>query len=337
MISKNILITGGMGYIGSHTAVVLLSQGFDIVIFDNLSNSSIQVKDQLEKISSKKVTFVKGDVLDIDNLQKTVNDFNIDTVFHFAGLKAVGESVKNPNIYFENNISGSINLLKAMKLADVKKIIFSSSATVYGEPLYLPYDEDHPTNATNPYGRSKLHIEEMLKDVCNSDKDFSAICLRYFNPVGAHESALIGENPKDIPNNLMPFITQVASNKLTKLNIFGNDYNTPDGTGVRDYIHIMDLVEGHVKAMSYIENNKGWHAINLGTGKGISVLEMVKSFERVNSVCIPYQFLPRRKGDIDMFYSNIKNSKNLLNWKAKRGVEEMCKSSWDFQKKDKLK
>lgn len=332
MESKNILITGGMGYIGSHTALVLLSQGFDIVIFDNLSNSSIDVKDKLEKISSKKVTFIKGNILDTTILQNTINNFNIDTVFHFAGLKAVSESVENPNIYFENNISGSINLFKVMKSSDVKKIIFSSSATVYGKPLYLPYDEDHPTNATNPYGRSKLYIEEMLKDVCNSDKDFSAICLRYFNPVGAHESSLIGENPEGIPNNLMPFITQVACKKLTKLKIFGNDYNTPDGTGVRDYIHVMDLVEGHVKAMRYIESNKGWHAINLGTGKGISVLEMVKSFEKANSVRIPYQFVPRRKGDIDKFYSNVKTSKDLLNWQAKRGVEEMCKSSWDFQK-----
>jgi len=251
----SILLTGGMGYIGSHTAVELLEAGHEVVLYDNLSNSDIGIKDKIQEITNKKVSFVEGDVPNTEILTETLKDYNIDSVIHFAGLKAVGESVEKPIEYFENNIAGSISLLKAMKKADVKKIVFSSSATVYGEPEYLPYDEEHPTSAVNPYGRSKLHIEEMLKDVCNSQKDFSAICLRYFNPVGAHESGLIGEDPKDIPNNLMPYIAQVASGKLKELNIFGDDYPTQDGSGVRDYIHVVDLASGHMSALNFLSNN----------------------------------------------------------------------------------
>ena len=240
MAKKTILLTGGMGYIGSHTAVELLNSGYKVVLYDNLSNSDIKVKDRIQEITNKEIFFVRGNTLDTELLKKTLIDNNINSVIHFAGFKAVGESVEKPINYFENNISGSVSLLRAMQEVGIKKIVFSSSATVYGKPEYLPYDEDHRTCAVNPYGRTKLHIEEMLKDVCASDRDFSAICMRYFNPVGAHESGLIGENPRDIPNNLMPYITQVASGKVKYLNIYGDDYSTKDGTGVRDYIHVMD-------------------------------------------------------------------------------------------------
>jgi len=328
-----VLLTGGIGYIGSHTAVVLLEAGHEVVLYDNLSNSSIDVKDKIQEITNKKLSFVEGDVLDTELLTQTLKDFNVDSVIHFAGLKAVGESVEKPIEYFENNIAGSISLLKTMKKANVKKIVFSSSATVYGEPEYLPYDEDHPTSAVNPYGRSKLHIEEMLKDVCNSQKDFSAICLRYFNPVGAHESGLIGENPKDIPNNLMPYIAQVAEGKIKELNIFGDDYPTQDGTGVRDYIHVMDLASGHLSALSFLKDNPGWHAFNLGTGSGVSVLELIKTFEKVNKLTIPYKRTPRRSGDVAESYSDSTKAKTLLNWSAEKNIGDMCRDTWKFQMK----
>jgi UDP-glucose 4-epimerase len=331
----SILLTGGMGYIGSHTAVELLEAGYEVVLYDNLSNSDVGVKDKIQEITNKKVAFVEGDVLNTEFIVKTLKDYNIDSVIHFAGLKAVGESVEKPIEYFENNIVGSISLLKAMKKTGVKKIVFSSSATVYGEPEYLPYDEEHPTSVVNPYGRSKLLIEEMLKDVCNSQKDFSAICLRYFNPVGAHESGLIGEDPKDIPNNLMPYIAQVASGKLKKLNIFGDDYPTQDGTCVRDYIHVMDLARGHVSALSYSEDSSGWHAFNLGTGSGVSVLELVKTFEKVNQLTIPYKITPRRSGDIAEFFSNSNKANMLLNWSAEKDIGDMCCDTWKFQMKSK--
>ena len=330
---SSILLTGGMGYIGSHTAVVLLEAGHEVVLYDNLSNSSIDVKDKIQEITNKKLSFVEGDVLDTELLTQTLKDFNVDSVIHFAGLKAVGESVEKPIEYFENNIAGSISLLKTMKKANVKKIVFSSSATVYGEPEYLPYDEDHPTSAVNPYGRSKLHIEEMLKDVCNSQKDFSAICLRYFNPVGAHESGLIGENPKDIPNNLMPYIAQVAEGKIKELNIFGDDYPTQDGTGVRDYIHVMDLASGHLSALSFLKDNPGWHAFNLGTGSGVSVLELIKTFEKVNKLTIPYKRTPRRSGDVAESCSDSTKAKTLLNWSAEKNIGDMCRDTWKFQMK----
>ena len=330
---SSILLTGGMGYIGSHTATVLLEAGHEVILYDNLSNSSIDVKVKIQEISNKEVSFIEGDVLDTELLDQTLKDFNVDSVIHFAGLKAVGESVEKPIEYFENNIAGSISLLKAMKKANVKKIVFSSSATVYGEPEYLPYDEDHQTSAVNPYGRSKLHIEEMLKDVCNSQKDFSAICLRYFNPVGAHESGLIGEDPKDIPNNLMPYIAQVAERKLKELNIFGDDYPTQDGTGVRDYIHVMDLASGHVSALSFSEDNPGWHAFNLGTGSGVSVLELVKKFEKVNQLTIPYKITPRRSGDVAESYADSSKAKTLLHWSAEKDIGDMCRDTWRFQRK----
>jgi len=330
---SSVLLTGGMGYIGSHTATVLLEAGHEVILYDNLSNSSIDVKVKIQEISNKEVSFIEGDVLDTELLDQTLKDFNVDSVIHFAGLKAVGESVEKSIEYFENNIAGSISLLKAMKKANVKKIVFSSSATVYGEPEYLPYDEDHPTSAVNPYGRSKLHIEEMLKDVCNSQKDFSAICLRYFNPVGAHESGLIGEDPKDIPNNLMPYIAQVAERKLKELNIFGDDYPTQDGTGVRDYIHVMDLASGHVSALSFSEDNPGWHAFNLGTGSGVSVLELVKKFEEVNQLTIPYKITPRRSGDVAESYADSSKAKTLLHWSAEKDIGDMCRDTWRFQRK----
>jgi len=330
---SSILLTGGMGYIGSHTAVLLLEAGHEVVLYDNLSNSSIDVKEKIQEITNKKVSFVEGDVLETELLTQTLKDFNVDIVIHFAGLKAVGESVEKPIEYFENNIAGSISLLKAMKKVDVKKIVFSSSATVYGEPEYLPYDEEHPTSAVNPYGRSKLHIEEMLKDVCNSQKDFSAICLRYFNPVGAHESGLIGEDPKDIPNNLMPYIAQVAEGKLKELNIFGDDYPTQDGSGVRDYIHVVDLASGHMSALNFLSNNSGWHAFNLGTGTGVSVLELVKTFEKVNQLTIPYKITPRRSGDVAESYSDSSKAKKLLHWSTKKDIRDMCRDTWKFQMK----
>jgi len=333
MTKKAVLLTGGMGYIGSHTAVELLESGYEVVLYDNLSNSDIDVKKKIHEITNKKVSFVEGDVLDTRLLIQTLKDFKVDSVIHFAGLKAVGESVEKPIDYFDNNISGSISLLKAMKKAHVKKIVFSSSATVYGEPEYLPYDENHPTSAINPYGRSKLHIEEMLKDVCTSDQDFSAICLRYFNPVGSHESGLIGENPKDIPNNLMPYIAQVAAGKLKQLLIFGDDYPTHDGTGVRDYLHVMDLARGHMRALSFIGNNSGWHVFNLGTGTGVSVIEMVKTFEEVNQIDIPFKITNRRPGDIAEFYSNSSKANTLLFWRSEKDIRSMCRDTWKFQMK----
>lgn len=332
-MSKSVLLTGGMGYVGSHTAVALLEKGYHVIIFDNLSTSFINVKEKIENITSKEVKFIEGDIRNDKLLKITLTDFNIDTVIHFAGLKVISDSVKIPIEYFDNNVNGTLSLVKAMQYSSVNKIVFSSSATVYGIPEYLPCDEDHPTNAINPYGRSKLHVEEILKDICISNQDFSAVCLRYFNPVGAHNSALIGEDPYGIPNNLMPYIAKVASGKLEKLRVFGDDYNTPDGTGVRDYIHVMDLAEGHVKAIEFMDDHSGWHAINLGTGKGISVLEMVKSFERINSVRVPYHIVPRRNGDVHKSVANVERSKKLLNWQTKRDIDEMCQSTWQFQKR----
>jgi UDP-glucose 4-epimerase len=328
---KHVLFTGGLGYIGSHTAVVLAEAGYEVVLYDNLCNSKRSVLDRLEIITGRRFSFIEGDVRDTVKLEETLKTHRIDAVIHFAGLKAVGESVEKPIEYYDNNIVGTVSLLKAMRAADVKTLVFSSSATVYGDPQYLPLDEAHPTSATNPYGRSKLHIEEMLADVAKSDASWSIACLRYFNPVGAHESGLIGEDPNDIPNNLMPYIAQVASGKLSKLNIFGNDYDTPDGTGVRDYIHVMDLAEGHSAALRFLENHTGWHAINLGTGAGYSVLEMVQAFESASQTSIPYAIAPRRAGDIASCYAKADKAKELLGWQAKRTLEDMCESTWKFQ------
>jgi UDP-glucose 4-epimerase len=327
---KHVLLTGGLGYVGSHTAIVLAEAGYDVVLYDNFSNSKRSVLDRLEIITSKSLSFIEGDVRDTAKLEETFRTNRIDAVIHFAGLKAVGESVDKPIDYFDNNIVGAVNLLKAMHAENVKTLVFSSSATVYGDPQYLPLDETHSVSATNPYGRSKLHIEEMLADVAKSDSTWCIACLRYFNPVGAHESGLIGEDPNGIPNNLMPFIAQVASGKLSKLNVFGNDYNTLDGTGVRDYIHVMDLVEGHSAALRFLETNTGWHAINLGTGRGCSVLEMVEAFESAAEKTVPYAIVPRRAGDITSCYAKVDKAKELLGWQAKRTLEDMCKSTWKF-------
>ena len=326
----NILLTGGMGYIGSHTSVVLAEAGHEVVLYDNLCNSKHTVLDQLETITGKRLTFIEGDVRDTSKLEQTLNDHRINAVIHFAGLKAVGESVEKPIDYYENNVTGTISLLKAMRSANIKTLVFSSSATVYGNPQYLPLDEEHPTSATNPYGRSKLQIEEVLADLSKSDPGWSIVCLRYFNPVGAHDSGLIGEDPNDIPNNLMPYIAQVASGKLPHLNIFGDDYNTKDGTGVRDYIHVMDLAEGHKSALDFLSNHTGWHAINLGTGTGYSVLEMVQAFERVSGKNIPYRITNRRAGDVATCYAKVDHCNQLLDCRAKRDLDEMCRSTWCF-------
>jgi len=328
----NVLLTGGMGYIGSHTAVALTEAGHEVVLYDNLINSKCIVLDRLETIIGKSLTFIKGDVCDTLKLEQALTLHKIDTVIHFAGLKAVGESVQKPINYYVNNVTGTISLLKAMHTANIKNIVFSSSATVYGDPQYLPLDEQHPTSATNPYGRSKLQIEEILADLTKSDPEWRIVCLRYFNPVGAHESGLIGEAPNDIPNNLMPYIAQVATGKLPYLNIFGDDYKTKDGTGVRDYIHVMDLAEGHKAALDFINNNIGWHAINLGTGTGYSVLEMVRVFEQISgNNNIPYQVTNRRAGDVAICYAAVENARQQLSWVAKRDLYEMCRSTWYFQ------
>ena len=327
----NVLLTGGMGYIGSHSAVVLSELGHQVVLYDNLSNSSDTVDGKLEHITGQRIPFVKGDVRDTELLKNTLATHCIDAVVHFAGLKAVGESVEKPVDYYANNVQGTISLLQAMQSAQVKTLVFSSSATVYGEPEYLPLDENHPTTATNPYGRSKLHIEEMLNDVAASAPGWRIACLRYFNPVGAHASGLIGENPNGVPNNLMPYIAQVAAGQRTVLSVFGGDYPTEDGTGVRDYIHVMDLAEGHAAALNFLSQSTGWHAINLGTGKGFSVLEMVQAFEKASAREVPYKIVTRRAGDVAASYADPKKASELLNWSATRNLDDMCASTWRFQ------
>ena len=311
--------------------MVLSQAGHEVVLLDNFCNSRKSVLERLQKILGKALPCVEGDVRDTALVTKTLQDYKIDAVIHFAGLKAVGESVEKPIEYYANNVQGTISLLQAMKSMKVKTLVFSSSATVYGDPQYLPIDEDHPTSATNAYGRSKLHIEEMLKDVANSDSEWKIICLRYFNPVGAHESGLIGEEPSGLPNNLMPYIAQVASGKLPHLNVYGNDYPTVDGTGVRDYIHILDLAEGHLAALDYVKNDTGWIAINLGTGFGVSVLEMISSYQKVIDKKLPFNVVERRQGDIASCYANVDRAKDLLNWIATRNLADMCLSSFQWQ------
>ena len=325
-----ILLTGGTGYIGSHTAIVLQQLGHQVLLYDNLSNSTDSVLEKLIQITGQEIRFIRGDVRDTELLRSTLTSNNINAVIHFAGLKAVGESVEKPIDYYANNVQGTISLLQTMQSAQVKTIVFSSSATVYGEPQYLPLDESHPTSATNPYGRSKLHIEEMLKDVASSDLDWRIACLRYFNPVGAHESGLIGENPHGVPNNLMPSIAQVAVGQLAELSVFGDDYPTADGTGIRDYIHVMDLAEGHAAALDFLSQTTGWQAINLGTGKGYSVLEMVQAFEKASGCEVPYKIVARRAGDVAACYADPKKAGELLNWSAKRTLAEMCTSVRDY-------
>lgn len=327
----NILLTGGMGYIGSHTAVALQAAGHSPVLYDNLCNSKADVLERIGRISGSQPAFVQGDIRDTALLTQTLREHRIDAVVHFAGLKAVGESVAQPVNYYANNVQGSISLLQAMQAVGVKTIVFSSSATVYGEPQYLPYDEEHPTSATNPYGRSKLQIEEILADLSRAEPGWRIACLRYFNPVGAHPSGLLGEDPSGIPNNLMPYIVQVAAGERPFLQVFGDDYDTPDGTGVRDYVHVMDLVEGHMAALGFLQKQTGWHAINLGTGQGYSVLQMVQAFEQASGQAVPYKIAPRRAGDIDSSYAKTDKSRELLHWQAEKQLSDMCADSWRWK------
>ena len=327
----NVLLTGGTGYIGSHTAVVLTNAGHRVTLFDNLCNSQRDLVSRLEEITGQAMDFVEGDVRDTALLSSTFKQYNIDAVIHFAGLKAVGDSVAHPLDYFATNVQGSISLLQAMQANEIKTLVFSSSATVYGEPQYLPYDEAHPTNAINPYGRSKLHVEEMLSDLAASDPTWSIAVLRYFNPVGAHDSALIGELPTGVPNNLMPYLVQVASGRQDVLRVFGSDYDTCDGTGERDYIHVIDLAEGHMAALNFLADNTGWHAVNLGTGSATSVLALVHTFESVTGKTIPVNMVGRRPGDLPAYYANPAKAQTLLGWCAKRSVEEMCVSAWRWE------
>ncbi|HOZ54312.1 MAG TPA: UDP-glucose 4-epimerase GalE [Bacilli bacterium] len=325
-----ILITGGAGYIGSHTAVQLLNSNYEIVIIDNFSNSSIDVINNIKKITNKEFVFYEGDVCDQNLLKKVFSENKIDSVIHFAGFKAVGESVEKPLMYYKNNILSTITLCEVMSQYNCKNIVFSSSATVYGKPDKLPIKEDFPLSTTNPYGTTKLFIEQILKDLYISDNSWSITILRYFNPIGSDESYLIGENPKGTPNNLMPYIVRVATNKLECLSVFGNDYNTKDGTGVRDYIHIVDLAKGHLKAIEYISKNKGIDYFNLGTGKGYSVLDIINTFEKVNNIKINYKIVDRRPGDIDACYADPSYAFEKLGWKAEKGIEEMCKDSYNY-------
>lgn len=327
---KQILVTGGAGFIGSHTVVELLEAGFSPVVMDNFSNSSPDAIDKIKKITGKDFKFYEADMLIDSDLDKIFKENKIEAVIHFAGLKAVGESVQKPVMYYDNNIIGTIKLVEAMQKYDCKKIVFSSSATVYGMNNPVPYKEDMPTSATNPYGYTKVMIEQILRDICVADKDFSAMLLRYFNPIGAHESGLIGENPSGIPNNLLPFVSQVAVGKLKQLNVFGDDYNTPDGTGVRDYIHVVDLAKGHLCALKYVFENKGADAVNLGTGKGTSVLEIVNAFEKASGRKINYTIAPRRAGDIATCYADTNKAEKVFGWEAKYGIDKMCVDSWKF-------
>ena len=330
---KKILVTGGAGYIGSHTAVELLEAGYEVVIVDNFYNSKPEAIENIKKITNKDFAFYEGDVRDKDILRVIFNEHKIDAVIHFAGYKAVGESVEKPLMYYRNNIGCTLSLLEVMQEYNCKKIVFSSSATVYGEPERLPIDELCRLAVTNPYGATKLYIEGILKDLYISDNDWSIAILRYFNPVGAHESGLIGEEPNGIPNNLVPYIVKVANKELPYLNIFGNDYDTPDGTGVRDYIHVVDLAKGHLNSLDFIMNNKGIDYYNLGTGKGYSVLELVKTFEKVNNVEIPYKIVARRPGDIAVCYADPSYAKKVLKWEAKLGLESMLSSAYKFSQR----
>lgn len=329
---ETILVTGGAGFIGSHTCVELLNAGYNVIVMDNFINSKPESLKRIKQITGKEVKFYETDMLDFDGMTKIFTENKIDAVIHFAGLKAVGESVGKALEYYSNNIGGTLELLKVMKNFNCKTMVFSSSATVYGMNNPVPYKEEYPTSATNPYGYTKVMIEQILTDLCTADKEWSVTLLRYFNPIGAHESGLIGEDPNGIPNNLLPYIAQVASGKLQKLSIYGNDYETPDGTGVRDYIHVVDLAMGHLSAVAYALENKGAEAINLGTGKGSSVLDVVNAFEKASGKHIERTFAPRRAGDIATCYADTAKATKLLNWSAKRTIDEMCADSWNFTK-----
>ncbi len=328
----SVLVTGGTGYIGSHTCVDFIEKGQEVVIMDNLCNSKIEVLDYIEKITGIRPKFYECDLLDKEGMKKIFDENDIDTVIHFAGLKAVGESVAKPIEYYKNNITGTLNLIEEMRDHNCFKLVFSSSATVYGKPKSVPIKEDFPLSTTNPYGTTKLYIEQILKDLCVADNRFSVVLLRYFNPIGAHSSGLIGDNPNGIPNNLMPYVTRVAKGVLPHLNVFGNDYETADGTGVRDYIHVLDLAAGHYAALKALAN-PGVSIYNLGTGNGISVLDIINTFERVTGVKIPYQIAARRPGDIAECYADASKAAEELGWKATRGLDEMCASAWNFESK----
>jgi UDP-glucose 4-epimerase len=328
-----ILVTGGAGYIGSHTCVELVEAGYTPIVFDNLSNSSTVALDRVKTITGKTIDFVEGDIRDPEALKKVMTDHDIEAVIHFAGLKAVGESVAKPLMYYDNNVSGSVTLLETMEACGVKKVIFSSSATVYGDPASVPILEDFPISATNPYGQSKLMVENIMRDLYKSDNSWNISLLRYFNPVGAHESGLIGEDPSDIPNNLMPYISGVAVGRYEKLSVFGSDYETPDGTGVRDYIHVVDLAKGHVKALQAFENPEvdNLFTVNLGTGIGFSVLEMINAFAAASEKEVAYQIVDRRPGDIACCYADPALAERLLGWRAEKDIKSMCEDTWRWQ------
>lgn len=327
----SILVTGATGFIGSHFCVAALQQGLDLVLLDNLENSSIKVLEIIEELTQVKPKFEQADLRNKSELIDVFNKYSIDSVVHFAGYKAVGESAADPLMYYRNNVAGSINLLEVMKEKGVNNLVFSSSAMVYGVPEFNPYTELHRKLPFNSYGQTKTMMEDMMKDLCDSDSDFSMMALRYFNPIGAHPSGKLGEDPKGIPNNLMPFVTKVAVGELSELGIFGDDYDTADGTGVRDYIHVMDLAIGHIKALKYLQENKGYEAVNLGAGKGYSVLQLVETFERLNNVKIPYVIKPRRDGDLAAYWADATKAKQLLNWQTELTLEDMVRDSWAWQ------
>jgi UDP-glucose 4-epimerase len=335
-VSEKILVTGGAGYIGSHTCVLLLEAGYEVVVVDNLSNSSIESLRRVEKITDKFIRFYKADITDAKALESVFSEHKFSAVVHFAGLKAVGESSEKPLNYYQENVYGSLNLLKVMQKFDCKRIVFSSSATVYGDPASVPITEDFPISATNPYGRTKLFVEEIMRDQAVADKDWQIVLLRYFNPVGAHKGGTIGEDPLGIPNNLMPFVSQVAVGKRAELSVFGDDYATPDGTGVRDYIHVVDLSDAHVKAIQKIKALKGVTTLNLGTGKGYSVLDMVKAFEKGSGKKVPYKIVARRPGDIAECWADPNKAESVIGWKASRGLEEMIEDTWRWQSENPL-
>ena len=329
--NMKVLVTGGAGYIGSHMCVELLQSGYEVVVLDNLSNSSAKSLDAVQRITQKSLTFHEADLRDEAALSDVFEQHEIGAVLHFAGLKAVGESVAKPLSYYDNNVNGTLRLLEAMQKAEVRTIVFSSSATVYGIPEEMPIREDFPTGPINPYGRSKLQVEDILRDLAASDPEWRITLLRYFNPIGAHASGEIGEDPNDIPNNLLPYISQVAIGRLDQLNVFGDDYDTPDGTGIRDYIHVLDLVRGHLKALEYLKEHQGVHTYNLGTGRGYSVLEMLAAFEKASNRAIPHRIVARRPGDAAVSYADPSKACMDLGWRAELGLERMCEDVWRWQ------
>lgn len=331
---KTILVTGGAGYIGSHTVLRLLEDGHPVVVLDNLSNGNREALQQVQAITGREAVFVEGDIRDRALLDRLFDEYDVGAVIHFAGLKAVGESVAHPLRYYDCNVSGSLCLFEAMQSAGVRTLVFSSSATVYGDPATVPISEDFPLSATNPYGATKLHIEDMLRDLHVADPSWRIALLRYFNPVGAHESGRIGEDPSDIPNNLMPYVAQVAVGKREQLSVFGGDYPTPDGTGVRDYIHVMDLAQGHLAAMDALFEQGGMITTNLGTGRGYSVLEMIHAFEKASGREVPYRIVERRPGDVATCYADPAHAEKVLGWRARRGIDEMCADHWRWQERN---